>query len=252
MHRLFGSRELLAIFFSALFTIVFTSGESFAKVCHIIVDPGHGGSDTGATRGDLRESKIVLGVASQLTELLKSNPKFKVTQTRWKDKLVGLDERSKMASEVKADLFLSIHVNSNPVEKAKGTEIYFQNQITADQEDLYLASRENEGVKSQKKKSGGEVDNIVDDLVHSHHLLMSFELAKSIYNVWPKPNTGLHIRQAPFHVLSEVTMPSVLVELGFLSNPIEGPWLAEPATQKHLAHVLYQALVKYQAKWYSH
>lgn len=251
MRRLFGSRELLAIFFSALFSSIFLNSEGFARPFHVIVDPGHGGSDTGATRGDLRESEIVLGVANQLTALLTANHKFKVTQTRMIDKLIPLEERSRVATELNADLFLSIHVNSNPIERAKGTEIYFQNQITTDQEALYLANRENEGVKHQKKASVGEVANIVDDLVHSHHLLMSFELAKSIYGAWPKPNSGLHIKQAPFHVLSEVTMPSVLVELGFLSNPVEGPWLSEAATQKHLAHVLYQALVKYKSKWYS-
>src|SRR5689334_16355568 len=120
------------------------SGSASAYGLHVIVDPGHGGVDHGTTHKDARESEITLDVAKRLVKKLQATHKFKATLTRSDDHLIGLVTRVKIAEKAKGDVFLSIHVNSSPEAKARGAEFYFQNQLTADDEAMYLAHKENE------------------------------------------------------------------------------------------------------------
>src|SRR5689334_9020050 len=105
-----------------------------ASQLHVIVDPGHGGTDKGAVYEGLKESEIVLKVARRLVLLLEKDKRFKVTMTRTGDETMSLGERTRLAKDVAGDVFLSIHVNTAGTEKAKGAEIYFQNQMPPDEE----------------------------------------------------------------------------------------------------------------------
>ena len=235
-------------------TALFVATTAHAAPLHVMLDPGHGGVDRGAVRGALQESEIALKVANETAELLRNDPRFRVSMTRTADTKVSLDRRADMAKEVKADLFVSIHLNSSPDSKAHGKEIYFQNQLPADEDALFLASRENDETEPTAQKDDAnksDLKNILEDLDRNHRIFTSSRLSKTLLETWdasPSPlrSTTRAIRQAPFWVVSRTSMPSVLVEIGFISNAHEGPRLAETATQKSIAKSLYDGLVKYR------
>jgi N-acetylmuramoyl-L-alanine amidase len=226
---------------------------------HVLIDPGHGGHDHGAVRGKLKEAEIALKVAWKLADLMKDDPRFKVSMTRDTDQTVSLDRRTVISKEVKADLFLSIHLNSSTDPRAHGKEFYFQNQIPADEDALFLASKENAEMQAEgaandsnaKLTPEGDVKLIVDDLKRNNRIRSSGELSKILFQEWSdlghagslgsKP-----IRQAPFHVVSLVTVPSVLVEIGYITNAQEGPLLATDAYQSEIAKSLFEGLIKYK------
>jgi N-acetylmuramoyl-L-alanine amidase len=242
----------LRLFWSVCVWGVCISLNVHARSLNVIVDPGHGGSDTGATRGSLRESEIVLNISKNLLQLLNSNEKFKASSTRDTDQMVSLESRTLTAEKNRADLFVSIHANSSPVASAKGVEIYFQNQMPPDEESLYLANRENEGrtVQQVSTKPKGDLAAILDDLHRQNQIYMSFNLARDVHAIWTrKDHTKIHIRQAPFHVLSEVKIPSILVETGFLTNAMDSQRLAKADYQKEIAQILYEGLLIYRERW---
>jgi N-acetylmuramoyl-L-alanine amidase len=220
----------------------------------VVIDAGHGGADIGATRESLRESQIVLQMSFELAKILKADPRFDPTMTRTTDVLIPLNTRTELAERHDGDVFVSIHANSSTESKVHGVEIYFQNQIPPDEETLLLASRENEGaVKSKSKEEGdlkGDVKSIVNDLVRHHQTIMSSYLAKDLHRSWPRRQNGrVQVRQAPFYVLTEVSMPSVLVETGFLTNATEAQWLAEKRNQKQIAMAIYKGLIQFKSRW---
>ncbi len=220
-----------------------------AKPLHVILDPGHGGSDNGATFEGLRESEIVLKVSKVLAGLLKKDGRFKVTLTRQTNETVSLTERTNLAREAKGDVFLSVHVNSAINEKPKGAELYFQNQMPPDEESRFLASRENKGATTTNEaKAKSDAVGIVDDLERSFHTHQSYSLVRAIRATWSKTGANPVIRQGPFHVLYEVAMPSALVELGYLSHPEEAKWLAKPDTHRALATILYEGLLQFKER----
>jgi N-acetylmuramoyl-L-alanine amidase len=149
-----------------------------------------------------------------------------------------------------------VHLNTNSDTRAHGEEFYFQNQLPVDEDLLYLASRENDEAEDQtltateKLSSENDVRVILEDLGRNHRIRSSGDLSKVLFENWANAlGTKLasrSIRQAPFRVVSKVNIPSVLVELGFLSNPTEGPKLAEASYQHALAKSLYEGLVKFK------
>jgi N-acetylmuramoyl-L-alanine amidase len=227
---------------------------------HVLVDPGHGGIDTGAVRGNIRESEIALKVSALLAELLREDPRFKVSMTRTSDESVALNERTRMARDLKADVFLSIHVNSSQDPRARGKEFYFQNQLPADEEAMFLASRENKEAatdetetsvrKPDSLSSNADLKLILEDLNRNYRIHSSSDLSRTLLESWAsngQPHkTSRAIRQAPFRVVSNIHIPSVLVELGFLTNPQEGPKLTDSEYQKSLANSLHQGLIRYK------
>jgi N-acetylmuramoyl-L-alanine amidase len=236
----------------ALFTVL------PAQAFHVVIDPGHGGIDRGAVRGKLKESEIALKVSLQLAQLLRSKEGFEVSMTRDTDRKVALDERTQVAKDNGADVFVSIHLNSSLDPKAHGKEFYIQNQLPADEESMFLASQENEEVGTsdsakphEKLTAESDVRLIFDDLKRNERIRESGELSKIFYENWKATGNGSNsgsraIRQAPFRVVSYIEVPSVLVELGFLSNSTEGPRLATSEYQALLAKSLYEGLVKYK------
>lgn len=255
-----SSRIVLALTISGLLGLLTPSAQASSSPLHVMIDPGHGGQDKGAVRGSLIESEIALQISRYLADILRADPRFKVSMTRTGDQRVPLSKRTQMAHQSGADLFISIHLNSSPDLRAHGTEIYFQNQLPADEEALYLVSRESEEEKANETQPSKpaepistktDLSRILEDLHRNNRIRTSSELSKTLYEALTKKGEGPRfgsraIRQAPFHVVSEIDIPSVLVELGFLSHPQEGPRLKQPAYQKELARLLAEGLVKYK------
>ncbi|MEZ0393305.1 MAG: N-acetylmuramoyl-L-alanine amidase [Pseudobdellovibrionaceae bacterium] len=231
----------------------FASVSIWAAPLKVIVDPGHGGSDAGAVYGPAKESEITLQVAKHLQDLLRQSSDFHSSLTRSQDQNLSLQERVQLAEKEKADLFLSIHANASTDQRARGVEFYFQNHLPADQESLFLANLENQMVKetqgpNQDLSKKGDVLAIVEDLKRQTKMRSSYVLSDRLLKAWNKSgrkNSNV-IRQAPFYVISKTSIPSVLVELGFVSNPKESQKLIQANYQKEIALKIYQGLVDYK------
>ena len=224
---------------------------------HVFLDPGHGGIDRGATAGLYQESQIVLKVSQILKRLLDRDPDFSSSLSRHRDHLVSLQRRADLAHQKNVDLFVSIHVNASTDFRVRGGEIYFKNQLPPDEEALIYASHElidSEGKAkippmkiSRQKQLKPEVADIIRDLKRNNNLFSSGELSKSIAKAWRVPKSRIrHIRQAPFFVVSKVHIPSVLVELGFITHKGEAQLLNQRDYQIKLAQSIYEGLKEYK------
>lgn len=231
--------------------------QAWAAPMTVIVDPGHGGIDDGAVRQNTKEADITLNVGRKLFDLLKKDKAFKPVLTREGDRSISLNERAQVARQRKADVFLSIHVNSSPDNKAHGAEFYFQNQLPPDEESMLLAHRENSedggGARIpysylEKNSLPNDVSTIVGDLLDGDRVLRSSMLSKSLKLSWrgSKKSKTNSIRQAPFYVLSQMTVPSSLVELGFITNAADLQELTSEASQKRMAEDIYRGLKSYK------
>ena len=166
----------------------------------VIIDAGHGGIDNGATKNGHQEAEINLQVSRHLTDLLKKDRRFKVHMTRTDNRTLSLAERASLADKRSADVFLSIHVNSNPDSRARGAEFYFQNQLPPDEQSMYLAHKENAaeteghtGIKYdfiEQRSLAPEVSSIVTDLLDGHRIFRSSQLAKSLKISWSSSKSG--------------------------------------------------------------
>lgn len=231
-----------------LFCLFLTSPAAWAL--HIVIDPGHGGEDHGARYNSIREADLALNVSLELSRILKAHTNIKTSLTRTDDSNLTLEQRVTIATEQKADLFLSIHANSSPNTKARGSEFYFQNQLPPNEEMQYLAYKENqiqkqqaEGIIDADKKA--DVLAIIDDLRKQSRIKKSYQLIKLLQQEWGKDMSHSNpIRQAPFYVLTQNQIPSVLIELGFLTNPTDAQKLNTKSFQKKLAQKIYQAVLK--------
>ncbi len=231
-----------------------------ASALHIMLDPGHGGVDTGAVHGNAKEADLVLKVAQRLKALLEKNPEFTVSITRMHDKNITLPARVKMAEEAKADLFVSLHANAASDQRAKGVEFFFQNNLPPDEDSLFLASQENQMLLNSKElhdisggdelSKKGDVAAIVEDLRRQNRLKSSLRLTETLTQVWDGDANAAPatIKQAPFYVISKTSMPAVLIEIGFLTNPREAKKLLTPDYQSDLAQKIYSALLSYKEK----
>lgn len=248
------------IFLSLIFFLSFLAVNAGAAL-HVVIDPGHGGTDQGAVYGKARESEISLSVARELKTLLEGNRHFRASLTRNRDQNLTLPERAQLTESLKADVFLSIHTNASRDSRARGAEFYFQNQLPPDEESLFLANIENQAIRDsiadQRKDHSGDLTKkgdllaIVEDLKRSHKMVQSHWLSQRLLQVWTASTTvghkeGSAIRQAPFYVISKTTIPSVLIELGFISNPRESERLIRPSYQKEIAQRIYQGLLSYK------
>lgn len=198
----------------------------------IVLDPGHGGKDPGARgRRGTEEKDITLKVALRLRDLLSKQPGVRVLMTRDQDVFVELEERAKFANRQEADLFVSIHVNSHPSRAVKGIEIYHFGEAK-DQRALEVAAREN-GTPLGSTGVGWEY--LVADLLTAKKIEESLELAwtakeslvthmNSHYSV-----TDHGVKTAPFYVLRYTSMPSILAEIAYISNPSEEDLLRKHA-----------------------
>lgn len=225
---------------------------------HIVLDAGHGGVDPGAQRFGLKEADITLKVTKSLAKLLSANPNFKVTLTRKKNRRVSLEKRAEIANKKSGDLFLSIHANASTSFRARGVEFYLQNQIEPTEEALLLLAQESEShnhnssrtrlLKNIYNVKNSHVANILDDLFRSQNIQKSDLLAQKLSLAWNdyrrvKNNS---IRQAPFYLVANVKMPSVLVELGYISHSKEVKFLSSKQHQNKMAKSLYQGILQFK------
>ena len=230
-----------------------------ASTLTVLIDAGHGGRDRGATQHGTNEADVTLAVTQNLRALLTADPHFRVFVTRDTDQGVSLYRRAQIASIDRAELYLSVHVNSSPDPKAKGAEFYFQNQLPPDEESMFLAHKENvaeagENVQPieyeflKEHSYPSEVRAIVNDLLDGERILHSSQLAKSLKLSWQGPHKSKSnsIRQAPFYVLNQMRVPSTLVELGFLTNADDYAQLTDPKIQKKMAQDLYRGILSYK------
>lgn len=223
----------------------------------VMIDPGHGGIDNGAVHNSYKEAEITLKVSRKLVALLKRDREFKALLTREEDRRLSLAERAELARNKKADVFVSIHVNSSPIAQAQGAEFYFQNQLPPDEESMKLAHRENsedDGVARipypylEKNSFSNEVSTIIGDLLDGDRVLKSSLLSKALKTQWRgnRKSKSNSIRQAPFYVLSQMTVPSALVELGFITNSADATELTQDSSQQRMAEDLYRGLKSYK------
>lgn len=195
----------------------------------VVLDPGHGGVETGAVGpSGLQEKDVTLDLAQRLKRVLERDS-IAVVLTRDEDRLVGLDERTAIANHNRAALFLSIHLNGSPRVSARGAETYFLSTDATDDEARTLAALENRssGVESKELVTvDGEqrnLDLVLWDLAQNQFFAESSNLAESVQRQLNElaGTRDRGVRQAPFRVLMGATMPAILVEVGFISNVAE-------------------------------
>lgn len=216
----------------------------------VVLDPGHGGSESGAVSASgTAEKELTLLLAQAVKRRLEERLGVRVVLTRDEDALLPLATRSGIANEFKADIFISIHLNSSTGSSARGAETYFLSPEASDEMASAAAARESASANSEEADALYSLQLILWDLAQTRHLSESQRLAKLIQG---ELNTELGLRdrgvkQAPFRVLMGAAMPAVLVELGFLSNPEEEKKLLAPAYRAQLADALVRALGRFQA-----
>ena len=247
-------------FLTILFSIFLTCVQSFAFA--VVIDPGHGGRDVGAVGRISREKDINLKVALALGNLIKKNyPGIKVVYTRSNDSFVELGRRATIANKAKADLFISIHTNSTAAGRkgttAQGTETYTLGMHRA-ADNLAVAKRENSVItlETNYKQTYEDFDPnssesyIIFEFMQDQYMASSVDFARMVQKQFAttakRVNKGVH--QAGFLVLREVSMPSVLIELGFINNRQEEKFLASEWGQKQLAKSIYNAFQAYYKK----
>jgi len=218
------------------------------KIRRVVLDPGHGGYDRGTVGPNgLLEKDLVLDVALRLGKLIESRMGSEVIYTRSDDTFVPLEGRTALANEKKADLFLSIHANSSSYPRIGGVESYFLN-FTDSKDSLAVAAREN----AASDKSVFELRDLIQQITLQDKAEESKEFASSVQNSLfgfaARYNPGIKnrgVKKAPFVVLIGASMPSVLAEIGFLSNPREESLLKKPEHRQRLAEALYRGVSRY-------
>jgi N-acetylmuramoyl-L-alanine amidase len=224
----------------------------------VVIDAGHGGKDPGAVgKGlGLKEKDLVLDVSLRLGKLIKSQfPDVKVLYTRDKDVFINLYDRAKLANANNADLFISIHANATEGTAAFGTETWVlgltkteAQKAVADKENATIYLEDDGG--SQYKDFDLSPDAIIArSLMLGVYLQHSINLAGMIQKSFKsKGRNDRGVKQGPFIVLFTATVPAVLVELGFLSNPAEEKYMASEDGKKELSQSLFEAFVEYKSQ----
>ena len=214
----------------------------------IVIDPGHGGKDPGTIgRHGTTEKDITLKVASLVRDMLGKVPNTRVLMTRERDVFIELEDRAKFANSKGAELFLSIHVNSHPHQGVRGLEIYHFGEAK-DQRALEVAAREN-GTPLNNTGVGWEY--LVADLLTSKKIEDSLELAWTAKQAMVTRLNGRYsiidhgVKTAPFYVLRFTTMPSILAEIAFMSNPAEEEQMRTQAFLTHLAESIVDGVRTY-------
>lgn len=219
-----------------------------SKIRRIVVDPGHGGHDPGAIGPNgTQEKDVVLTIGLKLRDLLRQELGLDVVMTRSTDVFIPLEERTAIANKVNADLFVSVHANAASNRSASGIETYYLN-LAKTEKAAQLAAKEN-GTTLEKVSV---LQAILFDLMANYKLNDSAHLADEVQKSLHKRARGQHadvknlgVKQGPFYVLVGATMPSILVETAFLSNPQEEARLKDPAYQEMTAEGIMEGIRAY-------
>lgn len=219
----------------------------------LVIDPGHGGKDPGAIGPDgLQEKQVVLQVAKELRQIIRRKlPQYQVVMTREDDVYVPLTDRAKIANTHRADAFISIHANASDRRKVRGIETWYLSFTANSERAQRIATRENQ-MSTQQLSA---LERILHDLQETDRINQSALLAGMTQTSLVRhigqhnsavPNRG--VDGAPFMVLLHTTMPSVLVEIGFVSNPKEAKQLRNRAYQKALAQGIFTGIHEFLGK----
>jgi N-acetylmuramoyl-L-alanine amidase len=215
----------------------------------VVIDPGHGGPETGAEgQGGLVEKDLVLSLSRQLRTLLAERLGLRVILTRDGDANPAHDERAAIANNNKADLFVSIHADASPSREARGSSVYF---LSYSSSEAGVASASGRRTASSRAAAGGDgLDFILWDMAQTSHLSQSSRLAEIFQDELlkatgtEKVNRG--IKQNTFRVLKGATMPAVLIEVGFISNADEESLLKSDEYQTRISEALYRGVVRFK------
>lgn len=230
------------------------------KIETVVIDAGHGGKDPGAIGKNSKEKDVTLGIALKTGAYIKAqNPGVKVIYTRDEDRFVELHERANIANKAKADLFISIHANSNAKKEVNGSEFWVLGLHKAD-ENLEVAKKENAAVNLEYDVEGNygfdpnsPEGNIIMTMKQSLYLDKSILFAKSIEKNYSFESNQINrgTKQAGFLVLYKTAMPSVLVEVGFISNQEEETFINSTEGQAEIAMKIAGAFADYKLKYES-
>ncbi|MEW5914366.1 MAG: N-acetylmuramoyl-L-alanine amidase [Thermodesulfobacteriota bacterium] len=216
------------------------------SIKRVVIDAGHGGKDEGARYKGLKEKDLTLDIARRVAAKLKKLMGCQVLLTRNSDKFLPLEERTALANTKNADVFVSIHVNAAANHRLRGVETYFLN-LASDEQAMMLAAREN----ATTTRSISDLQVILNDLMLNSKINESNRLARVVHSkllrqVGQKARVkDLKVKQAPFYVLIGARMPSVLVEVGFITNPQEHRLLSTSAYRDLLAQGIAQGVLEY-------
>lgn len=255
--KIVGAASCLVLSLAFAFQDEPASDNDPRKVDVVVIDPGHGGHDSGTRGRTARESRTTLKIALELGRKIKAEmPEVKVLYTRTSDVFVELDERSAFANRNKADLFISIHCNSSPSSsRALGTETYVMG-LHKSEGNLEVAKRENSVILQEKdykqKYKGFDPTSPLAHIMLANYqnaflsssLRFADHVEQQFKTISQRKSRG--VKQAGFIVLWRTTMPSVLVETGFLSNPTEEAYLNSKSGQEEVAEAVYTAFKQYR------
>lgn len=233
----------------------------YAQNFKVVLDAGHGAHDFGAVRGNYVEKKIVLDVTLKVGELLKKDKNIEVVYTRKTDVFLEVRERTEVANRVKANIFVSIHANAVAnAPAATGTETYVMG-MSKNASNLEVAKRENAVItledNYQTNYAGydpSKPESLIGlTLIQEQFVTQSIELASKVQtrftNDAERKNRG--VKQGPFWVLHGAFMPSILVELGFISNSDEGAYLNSEEGKNEMARCIANAIIDYKKQYHS-
>ena len=252
---------LIIIMISLIISPLYAKKNETKGLETVVIDAGHGGKDPGAMVGKIREKDIVLAIALRLGNLIREKiPGIKVIYTRSTDNFVPLFERSVIANKHNADLFISIHANFCTTPSIKGTETYVLG-LHRTEDNLNLAKQENKVILLEQDyttRYEGFNPNLSEsyimfELVQGANIEQSVEFAGILQNIFQKHarRASRDVRQAGFLVLRETTMPSVLIETGYLSNKSEAAYLMSEAGRKTIALAIFNSFKSYKNKFES-
>jgi N-acetylmuramoyl-L-alanine amidase len=218
------------------------------KIGRIVIDPGHGGHDTGTIGPTgLEEKEVVLDVGLKLKKLLEQNTGCEVVMTRRDDTFIPLEERTAIANEKGADLFVSIHANASRDKGARGIETYYLN-FTSSPDALEVAAREN----ASSQEAVHQLQDLIKKIAMTEKIEESQDFARQlqreVYTRVTKDSGAQRdrgIKKAPFVVLIGANMPSVLAEISFLTNPRDERLLKRSDYREKIAYALYEGILGY-------
>jgi N-acetylmuramoyl-L-alanine amidase len=223
----------------------------------VVVDAGHGGLDAGAVGKFSKEKNLNLEVALLLGQFIQDScPGVEVIYTRKTDVFIPLDERSAIANKHSAHLFISIHANASPRKSVRGTETYVMgldksgsNMEVAMRENAVITYEDNYASKYEGYDPRSPESFIIFSLLQNAHLEQSLQMAARVQDEFGdrliKPNRG--VKQAGFLVLWRTAMPSILIEMGYISNEEEEKLLSKKETKTAIAHAIFRAFKSYKA-----
>ncbi len=253
MQHLILFFSIICFFISPNFKV---RAQKYHKIWKVVIDAGHGGKDSGALGRHCKEKDIALSIALKTGNYIEKNLKdVKVIYTRRTDKFVELYKRAEIANKSKADLFISIHCNSNPSHKPYGAETYVMG-LNKSKANLEVAKKENAAILEEDdyldKYNGFEPNSdeayIIFNLYQNAYLEQSLDFASKVEKQF-KNKVGIHdrgVKQAGFLVLYKITMPGVLIETGFLSNAKEEKFLISKKGRVYIASAIYRAFKEYK------